>query len=201
MVLTDIQNLLDPLRVPVESYVPLENPYSFKGTKLSWDEEDLQNAFARAAVIEVGGVDAYKPSSPFFALSVGGLSSPMANVGALPEVLPPTGEVWTLKLTKVGLLNRKDETIEGGKKATNRKWKMWSVILTGSQLLLFRDPSWATTLLAQPHSSDGQVIIPQAALFKPDELISVKDSIAMFDKSYTKVRGLLHIHYIRSFWR
>jgi hypothetical protein len=107
--------------------------------------------------------------------------------GALGDFFPPTGEIWTLKVAKVSLLDRKDDIVEGGKKATNRKWKTWSIILTGSQLLFFRDPSWATSLLAQSKSPDGHVIIPQASLFKPDELLSVKDAIAVFDKSYTKV--------------
>jgi hypothetical protein len=178
------KNLLDPLRVPVETHVPLESPYSYKGTGVRWNEEDLQHAFARASVIEVGAVDTYRLSSAFLPISVGGTPGPMGAVG---EFFPPTGEVWTLKVAKVGLLDRKDDIVEGGKKAINRKWKTWSVILTGSQLLFFRDPSWATSLLAQSQSLDGHVIIPQASSIKPDELLSVKDAIAVFDKSYTKV--------------
>ena len=138
--------------------------------------------FACAAVIEVSAVDTHKSSSPFFPVSVSGMPSPM---GAMPRFSSPTG--WTLKVAKVGLLSRKDDTVEGGKKAINRKWKTWSVILTGSQLLLFRDPSWATSLLAQSKCPDGHVIIPQVSLFKPDELLSIKDAVALFDKSYTKV--------------
>lgn len=132
-------------------------------------------------MIEVGAVETTKSSSSFFPVTVGGMPGPM---GAMGEFFLPTDDVWTLKVTKVGLLDRKDDTVEGGKKATNRKWKTWSVLLTGSQLLLFRDSSWATLLLDSP---DGHVVIPQASLFKPDELLSVKDAIAVFDKSYTKV--------------
>lgn len=150
----------------------------------------MHNAFARAALIEVGAVDSYKASSPFFGLSVGGLPSPMTTMGAMPDIYPETGEIWTLKVTKVGLLNRKDDILEGGKKAINRKWKTWSIILTGSQLLLFRDPSWATALLRQSDSSDGQILLPQVPLFRPDELLSVKDAIAVYDKSYVKVCAL-----------
>lgn len=165
----------------------LTNPYSYEGTAGPWDEEDLQRAFAKASTIEVGAVDNNR-STPFFGISVGGAASPLVSgLGSLPEILPTTGEIWTLKVTKVGLLNRKDDFLEGGKKATYRKWKVWSVILTGSQLLFFRDPSWATTLLAQSETSDGQIIFPQTSIFKPDELLSVKDAIAVFDKSYTKV--------------
>lgn len=183
----NLQDLLDPLRVPVENFVPFENPYSYKGTGDQWNDEDLHNAFARATLIDVGATDSYKASSSFFRLSVGGLPSPVINMGAMPDIYPETGEIWTLKVTKVGLLNRKDDTLEGGKKSINRKWKIWSVILTGSQLLLFRDLSWAATLLQQSDLSDRQILLPQAPLFKPDELLSVKDMIAVYDKSYVKV--------------
>jgi hypothetical protein len=147
----------------------------------------LQRAFANANVIEVGAVHQAR-ASPFFSLSIGGAPSPYS--GALPETLSPSEEIWNLKITKVGLLNRKDDILEGGKRAMSRKWKVWSVILTGSQLLLFRDPSWATTLRA--HTNDGQIIIlPQASVFKPDEVLSVKDTIAVFDRSYTKAYIIL----------
>ena len=115
------------------------------------------------------------------------MPNPPMGANALPEYYPATGEVLTLKITKFGLLNRKDDVLEGGRRANNRKWKPWSVILTGSQLLLFRDPAWATTLLVKPETPNGQLLFPQTSLFKPDELLSVKDSIALYDKSYSKV--------------
>lgn len=45
--------------------------------------------------------------------------------------------ISSLKITKVGLLSRKEDLVEGGKKAPSRKWRGWSVVLTGSQLLFF----------------------------------------------------------------
>lgn len=41
-----------------------------------------------------------------------------------------------LRITKVGLLSRKEDVLDG-KKASSRKWKTYSVVLTGSQLLFF----------------------------------------------------------------
>lgn len=57
-------------------------------------------------------------------------------------VAPPkkdraSSSVSSLKITKIGLLSRKEDLAEGGKKAASRKWKGWSVVLTGSQLLFF----------------------------------------------------------------
>lgn len=176
--------------MPVQEFVPLCSPYSYTGTGPLWDEEELHRAFAQATAIEISAVDSQRGTPPLF--SVGGaMPSPITVANALPEFYPATGEILTLKITKIGLLSRKDDTLEGGRRATNRKWKIWSVILTGSQLLFFRDPVWATTLLAKPGSLEEQVVFPQTSLFKPDELLSVKDAVAVFDKSYTKVQLLI----------
>jgi hypothetical protein len=181
--------------VNVEEYVPLESPYSYHGTTGAWDHEVLQRAFAKAGRIEVDATEERRISTAFFGLSVGGASSPVMGgggsltltAGAFPDVLSVPRDVWTLKVTKVGVLSRKDETAEGGKKASSRKWKEWSVVLTGSQLLFFRDPSWATGLLAESTSTDGQAMITNTSLLRPDELLSVKDAVAVFDRSYNKV--------------
>lgn len=119
--------------------------------------------------------------------SIGGFAGPSGNNRIANPVTAPisAGEGWSLKLTKVGLLTRKDDVLEGGKRATNRKWKSWTVVLTGSQLLFFRDVLRAHSLLA---SSPGkQNIKPQPALLRPEELLSVRGTIAVYDKSYTRV--------------
>ncbi|KAF7339730.1 Sec7 domain protein [Mycena sanguinolenta] len=181
-------NMLAPLRVDIDAYVPRENPYSFQGTAGPWDEQDLQLAFAKANVIEVGAATTFRVTT-LLSLGPGGGPPSPGVIGAFPDTgAPPEtsgGVVSALRITKVGILNRKDEILEGGKKASNRKWRSWSVILTGSQLLLFRDPAWAVGLLAQSESPDAQPVFPQT-VFKPDELLSVKDSLAVFDRSYTK---------------
>jgi hypothetical protein len=45
------------------------------------------------------------------------------------------------KLTKVGVLNRKDDLAGGGVRVPNRnrKWRTCSVVLTGSSLLFFNN--------------------------------------------------------------
>jgi hypothetical protein len=176
------------LRLDVEEWVPLENPFSYVGTGGPWDEDELQLAFAKARVIEVGSVENARSGTTFFSLGAG-----MAAQGASQDVVLDSKEIWTLKVAKAGTLNRKDDVLEGGKKASNRKWRPWSVVLTGSQLLFFRDPTWAHAFLAQAQVErlDGQVVVSQSSLFKPDELLSVKDAVAVYDKAYNKVRPCL----------
>lgn len=191
-----IQNLLDPLRVNVAAYVPLHNPYTSTGTGGAWDELELRQAFAKAGVIEVGPMDNRRMSTAFLSLSIGGFPAPYPILGLPDGLVPPSSssDVSMLKVTKVGLLNRKDVSTEGGKRVLTKKWRPWSVILTGSQLLFFRDLTWAPNLLEQAKSRDGQLSSP-ASLFKPDELLTVRDAIAVYDRSYDKVSALCHFYY------
>lgn len=87
--------------------------------------------------------------------------------------------------------------LDGGKRAGNRKWKECSVILTGSQLLFFRDASLALELIPQLRSSISQVLSSQLSLLNPEELLSVNDTIAVYDSSYLKVRNLILYPYHR----
>ncbi|KDQ63793.1 hypothetical protein JAAARDRAFT_29838 [Jaapia argillacea MUCL 33604] len=181
------RNLLDPLKINVDSFLSVENPYSYKGTVDRWDQDRLRRAFAQAGTVEVSSVDHRRLASPFFGISVGGTPTPLLNpIGAYPDLVPPPRDVWKIRMTKVGVLNRKDEVLEGGKKAPNKKWREWGVVLTGSQLLFFRDSSLATNILARAQSSGDHIVLQGDSLLRPDELLSVKDAIAVFDKSYIK---------------
>ncbi|KAJ3883050.1 hypothetical protein F5051DRAFT_343510 [Lentinula edodes] len=177
-------NLLSHLKVDVEIFVPLTEPYSAQGTGGAWNEEELQRAFVNPNVIVMGPLDTSRapPSSPFFS-SGGSTSGPFATGSDLHA---PGTETWRLKVTKVGSLNRKEDILEGGKKASNRKWKSFSVVLTGSQLLFLRDPAWATMFLNQNGTSTESGFFPQTAIFTPNEVISLKNAVAVYDQSYLK---------------
>ena len=105
--------MLNSLRVNVESYIPQRNPYSYQGTAGFWNEEELHRAFAHPDVIEVDSQDGRRRSSlpmSHSSLGVGG-----AHGGLIQQAhsftdlrpIPYTHEIATLKVTKVGLLNRK----------------------------------------------------------------------------------------------
>lgn len=164
----------------------LENPFSYEGTDGPWDEHELHEAFLTANIVHVEAPSNQRTLPVFTVGTIG--QSPAAGVDPLSS-LNSDAEIWNLKLTKVGLLNRKDDTLERGKKSSNRKWKTWSVVLTGSQLLFFRDPTWATSLSQSYDAVDQQAQPPHAIAFKPDESFSLKDAIAVYDRSYTKVSG------------
>jgi len=180
------KNLLGPLRVDVQTHIPLENPFTYQGTAGSWDEQELHQAFVKADVIEVE-MPAMNRVSPIFDIN---------SSGTPATEFPHPNETWSLRMTKVGVLNRKDDMMEGGAKSSNRKWKAWSVILTGSQLLFFRDPGWASSF-SPISASSVDLISPPSNLFRPDESFSLKDTLAVYDLTYTKVRCLFRMDIFR----
>ena len=184
------QDLLGPLRVDVERYIPLENPFTYEGTNGPWDEQELHCAFVKARVIEIDLPITDRPSTIFSLSPSDNLGAPVSNFNDLPYIPSSKGKTWYLKITKCGLLNRKDDTSEGGKKNMNRKWKSWSVVLTGSQLLFFRD----TTSTLQTLSTDISTHPQPTTILRPDELFSLKDSIAVYDRSYTKVTYISYLN-------
>ena len=167
----------------IHSYIPLTTPYFYQGTGGPWDEDKLLRAFATAGVVEVATENRIM-ASPWFSLNVGGGPSTVAMMSA--PAFPIVHDVVTLRVTKVGQLQRKEEFMEGGRKVNGRKWKEWSVLLTGSQLLFSRDTNWAAMIQTRSRASTtnhhSQNLLP-----RPDEMLSLKDAIAVHDRSYTKV--------------
>ncbi len=113
-----------------------------------------------------------------------------SSLGSLPPLTPTGAGVWNVKVTKVGLMLRKEDILEGGKRAMSRKWREWCVLLTGSQLMFFRDSTLAPHIQAQSSPTNGHMVIPHASLPQPEETYSVRDAIAVFDGTYTKVRSV-----------
>lgn len=174
----------------IHSHIPLTSPYFYQGTGGPWDEDRLLRAFSTASVVEVASENRYM-ASPWFGLNVGGGPSTAGMMSS--PTFPVIHDVATLKVTKVGQLQRKEELLEGGRKANGRKWKEWSVLLTGSQLLFSRDPNWAAMIQSRSHASttSSSTFLPQSLLPRPDEMMSLRDAVAVYDRTYTKVRHLV----------
>ena len=114
------------------------------------------------------------------------ISSPMLSTSPLNDDAMPAYTGYVVKLVKIGILNRKDDIVEGGKRAIARKWKGWGAIVTNSQLLFYRDATQAMNIQRQCEES-VDLPPPRFVLAKPDELWSLKNVLAVSDKSYTKV--------------
>lgn len=179
------QNLLGPLRVDVEEYIPLENPFSYEGGPRPRNE-NMHETFSSAGTIKVVGAER-RMSTSVFALQIGGFSSPYPSLDHIPDHQHSSQQVSALKVVKAGLLIRKDITLDIGKRPKTGKWRSWSAILTSSQMLLFRDHAWATSLQEQMRDRNRRVLVPPAPLRKPDEVLPLKGSIALLDHTQDKV--------------
>ncbi len=145
----------------------------------------MHKIFIEAGVIEVVGSDR-RMSTLGFGLNFGGTATTHQNSRQLSvSTYPQQGSV--LRVVKAGLLSRRDASLDIGKRVKAGKWRLWSVILTNSQLLFFRDQAWATSLQEQMRYRDKRILVPPVPLLKPDEVLSLKDSVALHDRSHDKV--------------
>lgn len=176
----------------VEQYIPFENRYSYKDNSGVWNEENTHNIFINARVIEVVGSD--RRMSLGFALNFGGTGATHQNSRQLSSPIYSPSQGSALRVVKVGLLCRRDTSLDIGKRVKAGKWRLWSVILTNTQLLFFRDQGWATSLQEQMKYRDKRILVPPVPLLKPDEVLSLKDTVALHDRSHDKVRSCLALY-------
>ncbi|GAA5932947.1 hypothetical protein JCM3775_005272 [Rhodotorula graminis] len=212
-------------KVDVESLIPPKSPFSYTGTTSFFDATKLHALFARAPVLQISNrprsssksqasqITAVAPYSPSPSAAGSAIPAHLAGAPLAPTVSngtfvdPPKKKdrppVSTLKITKVGLLSRKDDLTEGGKKAASRKWRGWSVVLTGSQLLFFKDPHFAGSLqralqaaaaAVEPRADDHEVLVYSwQSSFKPDAVLSLAHSAAIYDSTYSKYSNVFRL--------
>ncbi|GAA5933388.1 uncharacterized protein JCM15063_001302 [Sporobolomyces koalae] len=203
-------------RVDVESHIPFKSPFSYTGTTSFFNATSLHAIFARAPILRASArTRASSRAQP--AILTEGTPQSAAEMSATPTAtslagspLVPTVSTGTfiastardnpvvssLKITKVGVLSRKEDLAEGGRKAASRKWKAWTVVLTGSQLLFFKDAHFAQSLQqsldsaaasTQPRPDDGHVLVfTLQTPFKPDAVLSLANTAALFDTTYRR---------------
>ncbi|CAE6419083.1 unnamed protein product [Rhizoctonia solani] len=160
------QNLLDPLRVPIDPHIPPVSPLSYTGTAGHLDAVQLRRVFAFNFQLEIAGTGA---ESVRIGVNKFGLLSRKGNAMDFISFLLGTA---------AHALNMVDDLLEGGRRAASRKWRRWAVVLTGSQLLLFRETAWALLDPRQPSA--------EASSLRPEEVISLKDAVALYDAGYDK---------------
>lgn len=163
--------------------IELADPYSFTGTVPFFNSSELQDAFVRShkLYLPCETTSAAEPLSPADATESSG-------VGGLQVATPPEF-ASVLHFAKAGVLLRKDDLDDGGKKASSRKWREWAVVLTKSQLLFFKDAQWASTLLSPSAvGPDGRctTTLPAGRSFKPDAILPLQGFVAIYDFSFTK---------------
>jgi hypothetical protein len=172
-----VEQKLDLLRPPIKDAILLEDPYNYMCSQTPLDMQYLQRAFTHTGTLQI----------------ISARSRPAAYEGqvnsANPHAIETQQGIVDLKITKVGTLWRK----AAKKKKARSPWQEWGAILTGSQLYLFKNASWAKGLVHQfmSHQRQGAprmpvTFSPPLTDFKPDALIKTDNAVALVDSTYQR---------------
>ena len=170
-----IDDKLEVLRPNLKEIMQIDDPYSYLGTATALNMKELQGAFFRTGVLQLLSAR----SRPDAFMTEKSASNPEESHPGIVD----------MKVTKVGLLWRKDEK----KKKTRSPWQEWGAILTGAQLFFFRNTSWVKGLIHQyethiKHGHEDIPIIfkPPVIDFRPDNIMTTNGAVALLDSSYKK---------------
>lgn len=151
-----------------------------------FDASSLQDAFINSNEVIIPTSESKSKSTD--ALAAAAISPLEGGLGGL-QMASLNHSSPVVRYAKAGLLLRKDDRVEGGKKASSRKWREWSVVLTASQLLFFKDPTIVEEL-ATSGSIDSRgrrtTRLPPGRTFKPDSVLPLKGFVAVYDFSFVK---------------
>ncbi|KAJ1930262.1 hypothetical protein IWQ60_000443 [Tieghemiomyces parasiticus] len=112
-------------------YSPNQSPYSYHGSQSILRDAIMKGVFKM-------NVPLMRPNR----LAVGGRGSAPLAIANHAANEKPTPSVTVLRCAKEGFLVRKVDILENGKRAPMRGWKDFWVVLSGSQLVLFRNIDW-----------------------------------------------------------
>ncbi|CAG8519276.1 14494_t:CDS:2 [Dentiscutata heterogama] len=156
----------------IKDIVPTENPYSYMGTLPALDTTDLHRVFSTSNSIRITGVKNRRKSHTY------------------NDTKTDDDGTFLLNVTKCGKLGRKVDLIDGKKKSTFiRNWRIYGVILSGSQLMFFKDEvgfNMQMKKLNKPEKS-------KLPILKPDVILMTADSVAVYDKNYEKHKNVFRL--------
>ncbi|CAD6888251.1 unnamed protein product [Tilletia caries] len=158
------QGNLSDFRPSLDHLIPPETPYQYTGTDGRLDIGRLRRTFIHAPLLEI--VQSRRPSGGPGYQPVWNSNEMMSGA---PSVIDHYEAVATIKISKAGILLRKDDIplappigAAGGdpskaaKKARGKKWKKWGLVLSGSQVLFFKDSVWTAALESQMEEQVGE---------------------------------------------
>ncbi|KAI8367231.1 hypothetical protein EDC96DRAFT_507371 [Choanephora cucurbitarum] len=144
----------------LEQLMPAENSYSYKRTLKPIPIMEIHLSLLKAKSLCLAGVKSRQDTSD-----------------------QSSNSTFQVRVTKAGILDRKYDLLQGGKKATARGWRPLGVILSGSQIIFFADlvayQQWLET--GSTHSVSN---IP--AYLRPVQIISLSYAVCICDEQYTK---------------
>lgn len=172
-----VEQKLDTLRPALKESIMMDDPYDYRGSQGNLDPQYLQRAFTHTGILQI--ISARSRPAAYENQYISGNANAAESQQGIVD----------LKITKVGTLWRKSAK----KKKTRSPWQEWGVILTGSQLYLFKNPHWVKGLVGQfmshqrpGHARTPVVFKPPISEFKYDALIKTDNAVALVDSTYTR---------------
>ncbi|CAG8441862.1 2910_t:CDS:2 [Scutellospora calospora] len=166
----------------IKDIIPTENPYSYMGTLPALDITNLYRVFSTTNTIKITGVKNRRNSHTSFKdTSNSNKSTNNDDDGT-----------FLLNITKSGKLGRKVDLIDGKRRNSFiRNWKIYGVILSGSQLMFFKDETMFNVQMKRLNNyKDSSSISP---VLKPDAILMTADSVAVYDKNYDKHKNVFRL--------
>ncbi|CAG8821298.1 40432_t:CDS:2, partial [Gigaspora margarita] len=154
--------------------VPTENPYSYMGTLPTLDTTDLHRVFSTSNTIRITGVKNRRNTHAF-------------NDTSQSENDDGT---FLLNVNKYGKLGRKVDLVDGKRKSSFiRNWRIYGVILSGSQLMFFKDELGFNMQMKKLNNPEKSKL----PILKPDVILMTADSVAVYDKNYEKHKNVFRL--------
>ncbi|CAG8558064.1 479_t:CDS:2, partial [Racocetra persica] len=161
----------------IKDIVPTENPYSYMGTLPALDITDLHRVFSTSNTIRITGVKNRRKSHTFK-----DTSGPFQSTD--------DDGTFLLNITKCGKLGRKIDLIDGKRKSSFvRHWRIYGVILSGSQLMFFKDEVGFNLQMKKLDNPEKSTL----PILKPDVILMTADSVAVYDKNYKKHKNVFRL--------
>ncbi|KAI7904561.1 uncharacterized protein BX663DRAFT_321041 [Cokeromyces recurvatus] len=157
--------LLADLSQKLEHLMPAENSFSYKRTLKPIPIMDVHFSFLKAKSLCLAGVRSRYESN--------------SNINT-----------FTIRVIKAGIIDRKYELTQGGKRATARSWRPFGVILSGSQIIFFADTSsfqnWLEETPPRRNNSFPTLTSSSASLIPTTESSDNFNSLASGSSHFTQ---------------
>ncbi|CCG81364.1 Putative uncharacterized protein [Taphrina deformans PYCC 5710] len=166
-----MENKLDGLRPQLGSILEHDYVLAYTGTLPVINVAKLHTAFTHPATLQL--------------ISARSRPEAFATDHSIQNPLDTDPGLVDIQITKIGILRRKEQKKPGSKPV----YREWGVMLTPSQLLLFKNVQWVKHYMQQARDyakAEPLILDPPVHNFAPDSYMPTADTVAMWDSTMSK---------------
>ena len=165
-----MENKLDTLRPQLGPILDVEDALSYTGTLPVINVSKLHYAFTHPATLQLVSAR----SRPEAFVTDDSTMNPQATDPGLVDI----------QITKIGILRKREQKKPNSKPV----YREWGVMLTPSQLLLFKNVAWVKPYMQQLRDSKDKSITltPPVHDYSPDTYMPTSDTVAVHDAAFSK---------------